>query len=366
MSTCKHSDWLKLWTRGAETGLEVTDRPKRLVQDFRQPFDRHASSLVLIGNKSKHSVFKKLFFSRCSIRAPGNGEFHLLSGVLRDSRRRPLIITDTDVFRRCNRTSPYKRNICHEIASQTFSAEIKHLAFPEIFDHVLQRAILPHADVVCMFVDDIGGMAECLCRIGAWVNKGCANASATRPRIVLMSSQEMLKQDQKKLRDYLQCHDKTMIERSFSSITILGVPKTSGRGRRRHDQLNRRWRVLGSEISRALELSRQYRWKTNHLFSVHHITFFLDNSISTANRPLMEPYDFIQASRLINPVADGLSWHLINFMKEFKTPREFRNHAVPLIASSFILDHFPPGMHRKLRDEVDSISFTIHRPFFPI
>ncbi|KNB13799.1 hypothetical protein FOXG_12484 [Fusarium oxysporum f. sp. lycopersici 4287] len=59
----------------------------------------------------------------------------------------------------------------------------------------------------------------------------------------------------------------------------------------------------------------------------------------------MEPYDFIQASRLINPVADGLSWHLINFMKEFKTPREFRNHAVPLIASSFILDHFPPGMH---------------------
>ncbi|SCO54605.1 uncharacterized protein FFNC_15592 [Fusarium fujikuroi] len=43
--------------------------------------------------------------------------------------------------------------------------------------------------------------------------------------------------------------------------------------------------------------------------------------------------------------AEDLTGHLLNFIKEFKTLTEFRNHAVPLVASSFILDHFPPGMH---------------------
>ncbi|EXA29248.1 hypothetical protein FOVG_19237 [Fusarium oxysporum f. sp. pisi HDV247] len=96
MSRCRHTCWLKPWSLGIETGLEVTDRPQRLLKEFENPDAESAGLLVLIGNQSKQAAFKKLSFQTGRIRARAGGEIHLLVSSLKENRRKRIVIADTD------------------------------------------------------------------------------------------------------------------------------------------------------------------------------------------------------------------------------------------------------------------------------
>ncbi|KAF4972947.1 hypothetical protein FSARC_616 [Fusarium sarcochroum] len=192
MDKCKHTGWLKFWDREAETGLDITDRPQRLLKEFGQPHQTHAGLLVLIGNQSKQQASRKLVFVKDEIRARANGEVHLLSGSLQD-----------------------------------------------------------------------------------------------------------------------------------------------------------------------------------------HATAFLGHSTCEAGDLACKPYDFVQVSRLQTPVAVDLACHVANFLRIFQSWNEIRDTAIPLIASSLLLDQFPPGMHygggirgaaplgflKALQDEVGIEDYGIQRHF---
>jgi hypothetical protein len=46
-------------------------------------------------------------------------------------------------------------------------------------------------------------------------------------------------------------------------------------------------------------------------------------------------------------VALDLDEHLFNFIKHVKAPDELTEFVVPVIASSLLLDNYPPDAHRK-------------------
>lgn len=60
-----------------------------------------------------------------------------------------------------------------------------------------------------------------------------------------------------------------------------------------------------------------------------------------------QPFNFISASRRYNPVASDLEEHLSNFLRHVGKPTELTEFAVPMIASSFLLDNYPPGAHSR-------------------
>ncbi|RSL77611.1 hypothetical protein CDV31_017317, partial [Fusarium ambrosium] len=103
--------------------------------------------------------------------------------------------------------------------------------------------------------------------------------------------------------------------------------------------------VLRPEILRALETSRQSRRRSNYLFSVRHLAEFLQHGANAARNLAYEPFDFIKTSRVRRDVAPDLSRHISNFLEKFTSLSSLKQFAVPLIASSLLIDHYPPEMH---------------------
>ncbi|KAF4471559.1 retrotransposon hobase [Fusarium albosuccineum] len=72
---------------------------------------------------------------------------------------------------------------------------------------------------------------------------------------------------------------------------------------------------------------------------------FLRCGAGSAAESAAGPFDFLASSRLRREVPADLSDHIANFLEKFDSAASVRRVAVPLIASSLILDHYSPGMH---------------------
>lgn len=348
MSRCRHTCWLKPWVRGPESGLNVTDRPQRILRDFDDPDVDTTGVLMLVGNQSKQAAFRKLLFQNEPVRARASGEVHLLVSSFRECRQRPFVIADTDIPKSQSRPSSPRGRLCHEVTVHTFMENSMPSEVSEIHDHLFHKALLPFADVICVFVEDIGGFQASLRRVIAWLEKGPPSKSPVRPRILLVANQEDKQQHRIELERCLETHHFRDLNDSFSGVSIVGVPRLSSKRRSRRCRLTRRWQVLGPEILRALETSRQSRRRSNYLFSVRHLAEFLQHGANAARNLAYEPFDFIKTSRVHRDVAPDLSRHISNFLEKFTSLSSLKQFAVPLIASSLLIDHYPPGMHRKI------------------
>ncbi|KAF5703693.1 patatin-like phospholipase [Fusarium mundagurra] len=160
MSRCRHTCWLKPWSPGIESGLEVTDRPQRLLKEFENPDAESAGLLVLLGNQSKQAAFKKLSFQTGRIRARAGGEVHLLVSSLKENRRKRIVIADTDASGSQSKSPLLSASACHAVKVYT---DTKQQVSEDGLDYenLLRRTLLPSADVVCIFVDDLGGFGSC-------------------------------------------------------------------------------------------------------------------------------------------------------------------------------------------------------------
>jgi hypothetical protein len=347
MSCCRHTCWLKPWSLGIETGLEVTDRPQRLLKEFENPDAESAGLLVLIGNQSKQAAFKKLSFQTGRIRARAGGEVHLLVSSLKENRRKRIVIADTDASGSQAKLPLLSASACHAVKVYTDTQQ----QVPEDgldYENLLRRTLLPSADVVCIFVDDLGGFGESLKRLRFWLQSGPPPTSPVRPHILLVVRQEWRQRHESDLQRFVAEHRSRSLDPSLSGITLVGVPRMSGKSRRRSGGQTRRWQVLSSELSKALETSRQARRRSDSIFSVHHLAHFLQYAASVALSVTAEPFSFVKVSRLHRGIAPDLSDHIRNFLGKFELLKTFQQVAVPLIASSLLLDHYSPGMHRKL------------------
>ncbi|EXM16065.1 hypothetical protein FOTG_15595 [Fusarium oxysporum f. sp. vasinfectum 25433] len=344
MSPCRHTCWLKPWSLGIESGLEVTDRPQRLLKEFENPDAESAGLLVLIGNQSKQAAFKKLSFQTGRIRARAGGEVHLLVSSLKENRRKRIVIADTDASGSQSKLPLLSASACHAVKVYTDTKQ----QVPEDgldYENLLRRTLLPSADVVCIFVDDLGGFGESLKRLRFWLQSGPPSTSPVRPHILLVVRQEWRQRHESDLHRFVAEHRSRGLDPSFSGITLVGVPRMSGKSRRRSGGQTRRWQVLSSELSKALETSRQARRRSDSIFSVHHLAHFLQYAASVALSVTAEPFSFVKVSRLHRGIAPDLSDHIRNFLGKFELLKTFQQVAVPLIASSLLLDHYSPGMH---------------------
>jgi len=109
--------------------------------------------------------------------------------------------------------------------------------------------------------------------------------------------------------------------------------------------VNARHRLLKERIMSGSDQVRQHREQSRYLFSVTHFAAFLASACEHFSRVIHEPFDFIQASRVDNPAPQDLDEHLANLMKHIRSSGDFTAFAAPTIASSLLLDSYPPNSH---------------------
>jgi hypothetical protein len=106
-----------------------------------------------------------------------------------------------------------------------------------------------------------------------------------------------------------------------------------------------RFRPLKERLMEASHRIRTNREDSRLLFSTTHFNALFGYACRHFAETIDQPFNFIEAARKYNPVALDLDKHLSTLLKHIRNPSELTEFAVPIIASSFLLDNYPPGAH---------------------
>ncbi|KAK1486372.1 phospholipase, partial [Colletotrichum abscissum] len=313
----------------------------------------------MIGNAAKRVALQRL---GVDITRPnttrGHGEIHLNKAPVGASGARPTLIADADVPPHKRLGRPRKSTLCHEVVARPLS--ISHggnistmpSAMPsamspttlEASDHVYNRMLLPFADAVCFFADDIGGVEVVAQRLASWLSLSTPSTSSVRPWLVVVVNGDEEDSARNHLLQSIRKRTNAHVSERFHGVRVISLAdKTPKSLRRRLDSL--RWDILSNELSYMTETKRVERVLASCLFSATHLAGLLRHATEHVGGAGAPPLDFLAVSRLDNPVAADLPAHLAGFLTHCDSVDDLKRFAVPVIASSFILDQYPPDMH---------------------
>lgn len=348
MARCHHSDWLNLRIERNEVILYISDRLQTLIDEIPSPDLRQPSLLVFIGHTAKLSALRVLGAEKHRQKSTGRrkrgGGVHLQRGNPDVFHDVPVLLADGDLpYRDLKKMSSAECHETRQLMLPRIRGGVRDLAIEDAADHLYSRLLGAFADVFCFFSTDVGGFGPVVRRLASWLENGKPTTlpKATYPRVVVVmeatdpgaeSDEEAEEVLLGELREETTKNPLEMV----SALEVVTVP-FGGQDYRR----------LEEHLVRVLNRGRRQKIEARTLFSGRHLTTFFKYATDHFGRTTREPFDFVKASRLRNPVASDLGTHLCDFLRQIKSPEELTDFAVPMIASSLLLDHYPPGMHGK-------------------
>jgi len=222
-------------------------------------------------------------------------------------------------------------------------------------DLIYAKLLSPFTDVFCFFAEDVGNFVPIVRRLALWLDLGqCSTLpKSTRPKVLIITERQFDRppNDEAGLQVFKQMlSEETTLDVSnlFSDIQVLSLAshKMILSNRSRH-------RELFEHLLNFSDQVRDARISTQTLFSAHHFSAFFGHALHHLLTNFPEPFNFITTSRINNPVSENLQDHLKDFIQNIKTPRNLIDFAVPVIASSFLLDNYPPDMHCQVTASYD-------------
>ena len=374
MRYCKHTQWLGLAMSDGDVFLQNTDRLHTLLEDLPDPDEQSPSLLVFIGNKSKAMAIKELAntfsppprygrdpscqsqhddesSSRGQTKLNGrraHGEIHLHIHPPSAFSSRPVLLAEGDLPSLDKPRRALATEKCHETASrQLNSMTLITPTLSESADKIYFRLLSPFTDVFCFFADDVGKFRPVVQRLALWLDLGQPSTlpKSTRPKVLIVTErgEDAPGDDESDLRDFkrMLSEETTMdVSEQFSDIRLLSLA-----AREKNLSNKARHRELFEHLLNFSDQVREARVSTQTLFSARHFAAFFRYALNHVAVTSVEPFNFISASRIENPVASNLRDHLINFLHNIKTPQKLLGFAIPVIASSLLLDSHPPDMH---------------------
>ncbi|GKT68914.1 patatin family protein [Colletotrichum tofieldiae] len=204
--------------------------------------------------------------------------------------------------------------------------------------------LFPFADVVCLFADDVGGVEVVAQRLASWLTLETPSTSSVRPWLVVVTNGGEESSARNQLLQAVRKRTNVHASERFHGVRVISLADTSPKSlRRRLHSL--RWDILSNELSYMAETKRVERVLASCLFSATHLAGLLRHATAQLGDADAPPLNFLAVSRLDNPVAADLQAHLARFLTHCDSVDTLKRFAVPVIASSFLLDHYPPGMH---------------------
>lgn len=341
MGPCHHANWVEV---SDPTAYRLIDpgRLRRLVNTLRDPSAQFPQILLCFGGFAKRQALGALFPSLYSLRRespPGFANIHL------DPSQAPLLHPVLLVD--CTNGVPLpvrpKGRGCHEDESfDTAWVETEK----QTRETVLTRLLFPFVDVVTIFADDLGGLDAAFSLLQRW---SCGEPATTlswktRPRVCVVTSAAPTWDAHLQQRSFNSRLRAIKAGRHFSSVRLLCLPNGGG---------TVTWPSNGTRHLRRLLLRdelikiRRDRQSQRAHFAAHHLAWFFTRAVAHVAKSAREPFDFICTSRVHRPLSACFPRQVSAFVRlaaENHIPCEI---VVTVIASSVMLDAFPPGSHRK-------------------
>lgn len=344
MTGCKHTRWLRLSRNDQGFALEVSDRARRLLDGLPKPDKQSPSTIALVGNQSKLRMLNKLGITTTGPRGKrGHGEIHMFIAPSSARTDHPILIADGDIPPQNRLGRPWKPQLCHEINVRPFVAPVQG-KIAEIADHIYHRLVLPFADIVCFFATDLGGIEQVVHHVALWMDKGQPTTIELHPWLMIVVDDGVEDEILTTFRDLMRAETSIDVMDRFGGIRLINLNKTSKLPRASGANP---WNRLYREMVDICQLVRQNRLALSYAFTARHLAGFLEYAASHVTEALQQPFNFIRIARLKNPIADDLESHLARFLSHVQSLELLKSFALPMIASSFILDHYTPGMHSK-------------------
>jgi len=352
MNACNHIGWFQL-AGDQDFHLHYGNRTRYVVQEMTHPSTQYPSMVFFIGKKSKDIALRQIFPNN-NLGRGQTQNINLRLDSTTFSSDFPLLLADGDPFAIC----PYRLGVmaCHE--NRTFPIAWRAPRTQSVTRALYARLVSLFSDVICIFADDFGGLHEVGNLLIAWIRLGSPSRSSIdiRPRVVIVVNEEAAAAthnvlDFKDLEFMLQQEDQKKRDSVFSSITLMHIAGDHISELARHRRLKE---VLLGEVDK----SRIVRMEQRMLFSASHFLAFVERAIYHVTQTITVPFDFIQNTRLDDPVDHDFCRHLFSFIDKARAFFISYEDLGSFIASTLLLDAYPPRMHSKLETPQRLIPLT--------
>jgi len=210
------------------------------------------------------------------------------------------------------------------------------------------RLVALFSHVICIFTNDFGGLDNVTKFLTDWIKAGNPSSLpiSLRPRVIVVTGEEEAVTHDvlavEGLRQGLQNDYDARIS-AFSSISIMYLAGEHVLPLARHRRLKE---LLLSEI----ELSRMERIEQRAHFTAIHFEAFFRHAIDHVASSVTEPFDFVQKTRMSNEIGEDYRSHLYAFLSLGKDYFLSYESLTSYLASTILMDTYPPRIHSKLSD----------------
>ncbi len=339
MELCKHLTWINLEGEH-ETLIHDEGRLQQILSDLTNPKEQRPSLIFFVGRKAKNVALREFFPYNNIKKGRQDGLANIRIDTTSLNSDYPILFADSDVAFK----TPVKilDTVCHE--SFTYRLQWQPPADLSHSDIVHARLFFLFTDVICIFADDFANLDEVVNRLMSWAAAGRVSSSprTVGPKVVIVirGYEDSVTFNILQAQDLrFNLHQQDLIE-YFSSIVVLYLADEQISPLARH-------RRLKEVILRHVDEVRQLRQDAQSLYSATHLARFVREAIQHLSRSRILPFDFIHVSRTSNTVQQDYCEHIIRFL------RLGAQHSLPdedltsFMASSMVMDAFPPAMHRK-------------------
>jgi hypothetical protein len=341
-SSCEHIAWLQVV---GEEDYYFCDpgRMTQVAEELTNPSSQYPSCAFFIGKKQKDIAIRQVFAQNNIRRGCSNGIANLRVDSNTVGSKYPILFADGDPHIQI----PPRQEVpnCHGqvIYPTAWKPDLQR----KMLDIAYSRILFLFSDIVCLFAEDLGGLEKVALLLTTWALIGDASglSKEIRPKVIIIISGaspsptfDLLETES--FRFSVTGGSPVDLRKTFSSITLMHLANQTL-------SPSARYRPLKEELLRQFDQVRQLRRQKCCLFSANHLQAFYPSVIQHAAGSVSLPINFIMASRIGNEVRSDYADHLLTFLKlcvQLKLPYD---DVSSFIASSILMDAYPPRMHSK-------------------
>ncbi|PPJ55138.1 hypothetical protein CBER1_09959 [Cercospora berteroae] len=299
---------------------------------------QHPGVGLFVGHKEKKAALRQFF--------PGNNaskRTETLASIYVDtdtiSARHPLLFIDVNPFvglpPRCMPAT------CHEIKTKRIEwANSSDSPHASIQDLLLTRLVLPLADVVVIFADDVGGLPGVADLLWTWCDHGSASTllPQVRPRLVVISAGSNTATNQLECESLRAMATAPEFQAMFSSMRIEHTAR-AGSNRATYTPMRQ---MMRDQLAHARAAKQAHMC----LFSAQHLAWLFPHALGHFCRSVREPFDAFACFREHGHRPSDLLQHVHVFVDMAMERQLHFDTLASVLASSILMEAYPPGAHR--------------------
>jgi hypothetical protein len=326
--------------------IMVARQPQRLMLQARAQ-QKQPSLFVFLGRNTRRAAVRTMWTSSSLSRGPRrHSGFHMHLDAQSVFGERPILVVESDLI--TTTTAEDKPMACHKtdhliIPRVPCSLPRRSNSLPSPHATLCARVLCPFAEVVCIFLADYPDLGAVVEEVGAWIEMGMtttvANVSA-KPHLLLVADVSSPVSQEAFVALLAQVSENPYTV-AFSQISVVPLHHE------RSMSPKSRYRPLKESLLNSADLVWVARAQGRYLFNFRHLVALLDRALRHLQTDPGVPVDLVQATRHARPVSPSLTSSLTEFLDGYDSPSAVAVEALPIIASSLVMDHYTLEMHRK-------------------